>query len=737
MSFRRKTPPTTPPARTSTRRIRIPPPLINYGPSPVPELESLLHRIQQRLDKARQAVQPKAATVVPTGVGNKKDGGGAAAAADANNNNTSPPRSGGLFARFRGSTKMEDTTAAQQPSSAPSSLGGGAPTSAAEETEAAAAAAAAQSSSSLSQPPRRLSSNKPTIKVPRTSAASSSWAATGGGDGSSLVEYSVARFIVPKHLTITGSSSSSSSSSSSPVVVVDEFVEDVRRVAELVVQGENYVTNQEKKRQRDLEREKKRWNADRDSFDSMDDDNHDDDDDDDDMLEDDAASKRREQQSPEYANLFDLFFEQNGLGMMVDMLTGVAFESQQNTSYTPPPNEEQDSAGGSVETQQPCQHELPSPSRILYLPPLEIATQALQSISILIQNVSRATSLYIILSNNHMNTLIRLPISMYEAAERQRREDQVGGGGDEHVSSSSLARHNNVFASPELAEFTTHFVTLLKSLAMRMNAETLQFFLKYPLETTGGGGAVASSAHLGGCDISIIGKSKSTDSDEGRDNSKNCDDEDIPMKTVSTKAPANSAAIDNQHGHMQVEFPLYERALEFCAAHQDSFVRITAMNICLNTLRLTTVSPPDDEKISSVDDDECSIEREEIHHSLSMGSSPDGVLHNAQPLPFRERLAIAQHTCTPSRVERLIAPIFTKLSERWSSLDEAIREIDSNKEMLPPVLANCSGIDKVAKAKEQVRRERLVRVFKDKAADLQDELLLLEGKKHLENDNKN
>jgi Uncharacterised conserved protein len=685
---RNKTPPTTP-----TR----------YGPSPVPELETLLSRIQQRLDKARQAVQPKA--VVPTGVGN-----GAGAGADAKNTTSSPRSGGGLFSRFRTTKKGDDAvaaTATAHPSSAPSSLG--APTSSAGEAASAPAPTAAQSSSSssLSQPQRRSSNSKPTIRIQRRSAASSSWAHVSSGEqeGALVEYYSEARYIAVQQQT--GSSS------------VDEFVEDLRRVAELVVQGENYITSQEKKRQRDLEREKKRWHSDRDSFDGMDDDDDDDDDDSVNMSDDDknhskrnAAASKREQQSPEYANLFDLFFEQNGLGMIVDMLTGVAFESEQQMMHTPTSNE-QDADGGGGEGGRHQQNQQEPPS-ILYLPPLEIATQALQSISILIQNVSRATSLYIILSNDRMNTLIRLPISMYEAAERQRRED-VGGGGDEQ---SSAARH--VFASPELAEFTTHFVTLLKSLAMRMNAETLQFFLKYPVETTGGGGV--SSAHLSSREV-FVSKSKNTDIGEGNDKN---DDDDIPMKTASTKV----AVVEDQHAHTQVEFPLYERALEFCAAHQDSFVRITAMNICLNTLRLTTVSPPDDDN-KNVDNDECSIERDEIYRSLSMGSSPDGVLHNAQPLPFRERLAIAQHTCTPSRVERLIAPIFTKLSERWSSLDEAIREIDSNKEMLQPVLATAgaaasSGIDKVARAKEKVRRERLVRVFKDKAANLQDELLLLE-----------
>ena len=43
------------------------------------------------------------------------------------------------------------------------------------------------------------------------------------------------------------------------------------------------------------------------------------------------------------------------------------------------------------------------------LPPLEIATQAIQSISILVQNVKRATSLFFLLSNNFVNQLINFP----------------------------------------------------------------------------------------------------------------------------------------------------------------------------------------------------------------------------------------------------------------------------------------------------------------------------------------
>jgi uncharacterized protein YdcH (DUF465 family) len=67
--------------------------------------------------------------------------------------------------------------------------------------------------------------------------------------------------------------------------------------------------------------------------------------------------------------------------------------------------------------------------------------------------------------------------------------------------------------------------------------------------------------------------------------------------------------------------------------------------------------------------------------------------------------------------------MFTKLAERWNSMEEQIREIDSNK---GGSTAEGARNEKVAMAKERVRRERLIRGFKDRAADLQDELLLLE-----------
>ena len=452
---------------------------------------------------------------------------------------------------------------------------------------------------------------------------------------------------------------------------VEQAVEDLRRIAELVVIGENYVTTQEKKQQQKLQRSKDRWKHELDSIDGVGSTKEESDE------EDDEGSAPKE-----CADLFDMFFERNVLETIVQLLSGSAFDLVDHVDHLKrlrvlkggndddPENLDPETAILDVSEQDA--------QRVL-LPPISVATQAIQSISILIQNVSRATSLYMILSNHHINTLIDLNLDRYATAEQKRRVD---------VGDESRA----IFASPEMSELTTHFVTLLKSLAMRMNAETLQFFLKYPTE--GERGVPVSSPHYS------------------------------PMDSRRNRAETGQETEEA----LRVYFPLYQRSLDFCAAHQESFVRITAMNICLNTLRLTTIEPVAVRAKSTTDEEE-----EGAFGSVALltipqppersVSSPDGILHTAQALPFRERLAIARYTCIPSRVERLIAPIFTKLSERWTALDEAIREMDQNK---GPVNDAGSQFEKVARAKEKVRRERIVRAFWDRAADLQDELMLLE-----------
>jgi len=266
------------------------------------------------------------------------------------------------------------------------------------------------------------------------------------------------------------------------------------------------------------------------------------------------------------------------------------------------------------------------------------------SLTYSLPNVLLLAAAAVILSNNYINKLIGLPLNLYTTAERRRQ-----------IATKEEKSLPITFTSPQITEVATHFVTFLKSLALRMNAETLQFFLKYPAEYTLDGSTVtASPSHFSG----------------------HVDDDSVDKKSTLDKAlPV-----------VKAEFPLYERALEFCAAHHDSFVRITAMNICLNTLRLTTISSED----------------QPGGEGTCVASSPDGVLHNAKPLPFRERLTIAHYACIPSRVERLISPIFSKLAERWSALDEQIRSIDSNKHMGFTESTDDVGVrNRVAMAKEK------------------------------------
>lgn len=463
-----------------------------------------------------------------------------------------------------------------------------------------------------------------------------------------------------------------------PIAEEEECVEIIRRISELVIIGERVVATQmEKEDKLKQHRQKKGWGA------SITDD---------DDIVNEQAEPELEPGSEAYIGIFDLFFERNGLGTIVDILTGDLFkpnplsdtaDNNANTgenanaedtaveeTKTNQETTDEDKALGEVEDETentrgvhssefdndevlgesngdallPNQNSEESANvHHKVLPPLSIATQSVQSVSILVQNVSRATSLYFVLSNNYINALIDLPLDLYTAAEKNR----VAGN------TNTQALRNKHFTTPELQELTTHFVTFLKSLALRMNTETLQFYLKYPAYTP----------------------------DDG-DNA-----------SEETKARA-------------IEFPLYARALDFCAAHHDSFVRVTAMNICLNTLRLTTVVPVE----GDADDSK----------AKKVGSSPDGVLHHARPLPFRERLAIATHTCAPSRVERLASPIFTKLNSLWCQLQEKFLYLDSWQDEEDDRPKQVAPMDS---AKERERRHN---AFKDVAATLQDQLLLLD-----------
>lgn len=448
-----------------------------------------------------------------------------------------------------------------------------------------------------------------------------------------------------------------------PILEEAELIELLRRTAELVIMGEKAVAQAEV--QEDQRRAHRRQHSDGKVF-----------------------VPRPEISKPISASnaaMFEHFFERNALSLIVNIATGVAFSTPlENTEALDETDETSDD-----DEKTPKKKSQKSDDCTL-LPPLPVATQAIQSVSILIQNVSRATSLYFLLSNNHINELIDLPLELYAKAERNSRDSPRRSG------------------SPEIAELTTHFISFLKSLAMRMNVETLQFFLTYPSESADDGhiAVAASSAHFRG------------ESSSHHDDDK---EEDGPMDEVrSYRKPTPPVNQPVPVQTVKVQFPLYRRALEFCAAHQDSFVRVTAMNICLNTLRLATVGPTGPES---------PVHQNESENTFC--SSPDGVLHNSKPLPLKERLAIAQHVCAPTRVASLVSPVFTKLAEVWGMLEEYFREMDSIEESSSrpgsgTALDDRRRTAKVEKAREETRRKRVVSSFQDAAASVQDELLMLE-----------
>jgi hypothetical protein len=384
------------------------------------------------------------------------------------------------------------------------------------------------------------------------------------------------------------------------------------------------------------------------------------------------AEEREEEELASHLAVYEHFCERNAFSLIVNIVTGIAFQTTTTTSKQ-------------VNTTM--------------LPPLTIATQAVQSVSILIQNVSRVTSMYYLLSNNRINDLIDFPLGLYSLAEQQTKIKQLQSTGST-TATTPLSRKKTMvpdFTTPEMAELSTHFVSFLKSLAMRMNAETLQFFLSYPNEHNN--------------------RSSGTGED-GSSSNNNADD---------------------------VEFPLYARALEFCGSGHDSFVRVTAMNVCLNTLRLATVYDAplydnsmeygDQENVNNADDSLASSTTTDANSkgdgdSMKVNTSdkllrdkkapnvstPSMSLHNAESLPLRERLAIARHVCTPSRVEGLVVPICTKLAQLCHKLEDSVRSLDSLHEK------KATRIQIV-----QIQaRDRIVDSFKLLVGDLQDEILLLE-----------
>jgi Uncharacterised conserved protein. len=338
--------------------------------------------------------------------------------------------------------------------------------------------------------------------------------------------------------------------------------------------------------------------------------------------------------------VFEYFCEVNVVSLFINIATGFAFTDQerQDADEMDDDLQTQDSLdisrNDSIDTNDAVASSsignisfdsqgLPH-SRVSFTPnrlaTVRIAIQVLQSMSILIQNVTMSTSLYLILSNNKVNELINLPLDAYAAAEKYQEKMNASSINDHHEDTSPHG-HGSLSHLGEYSELTSIFISFLKSLTMKMNSETLQFYLTYP----------------------------------------------------------SSLSASNEHSDFnQIQFPLYERALEFCNPDVDSFVRVTAMNLCLNTLRLATDGeplPPNNDEDDS--DDDC----------VQTSGHDDTALHHDRPdrhrnpgttskLPFRERLAISHYVCHPSRVQNLSAGIFTRLASLCGKVEETIRTLD-------------------------------------------------------------
>mmetsp|Transcript_19432 Transcript_19432/g.45231 ORF Transcript_19432/g.45231 Transcript_19432/m.45231 type:complete len:755 (-) Transcript_19432:59-2323(-) len=138
--------------------------------------------------------------------------------------------------------------------------------------------------------------------------------------------------------------------------------------------------------------------------------------------------------------------------------------------------------------------------------PRDVIVQLLQTLSMLMQNLRRTTSVYYMLSNNRVNNLITTPLDL----------------SDEEV--------------------LAYYVTLLKSLAVRLDSETIKFyFLSGPAATRGSDPSGSGSAQTSGVE------------------------------------PASS-------------FPLYTEAMKLIN-HRDQMVRTTVRAITLQVYRLHPEDP--------------------------------------------------------------------------------------------------------------------------------------------------
>eukprot|EP00903_Cladosiphon_okamuranus_P012477 g11683.t1 len=200
----------------------------------------------------------------------------------------------------------------------------------------------------------------------------------------------------------------------------------------------------------------------------------------------------------------------------------------------------------------------------------ELQVQVIQTTSILVMNVKSDTSLFYLLSNNHVNDMILFDF---------RLEDE---------------------------EVLSHFASFLKTLSLRLNENTVQFFLRGPRRrseslplpsspaasntggpTTGAGPAETADAGQERGEAAASGggvengeASSSPGQQADRPKGTGAEDE-VHGPSEKGKQPEEGHREEQEEVDGGASFPLYTRALEYIC-HGDFHVRIAALTVVLN-----------------------------------------------------------------------------------------------------------------------------------------------------------
>ncbi len=157
-----------------------------------------------------------------------------------------------------------------------------------------------------------------------------------------------------------------------------------------------------------------------------------------------------------------------------------------------------------------------------------------------------------------------------------------------------------------------------------------------------------------------------------------------------------------------MEFPLYARALEFCAPELDSFIRVTAMNVCMNIIRLATVGSDDDEdEDDKGDDEDCSSngssqsdnDRSKARMALRT-STPSG--RCTRHLPSCCRIA------SPSPDSRAIPSECARLTGQFGQVEGTVRALEELDDGPYDDGAGMAAAEKTPPGKKEGERKRLL-----------------------------